>query len=475
MENYKNNRKGEPYNIGIHFHVSSFGAMLLFLVLVGTACSEFVEVDPPKNILISETVFDNSATIESALANIYYKIREQGMVTGKHSGLTTSMAIYSDDLDYYGTDSNSRELYNHSVIAANTLVLGWWRNAYNIIYAANDIIKGLEKTTALSSLEKAPFMGQALFIRGYMHSLLVGLYGEIPYITTTDYLVNNTVARMPVNAVYDQIIEDLNKAMGLMEVWDTSEEHVIPDKYTAQALLARMYLYTEDWTNAEAMANDIIGAHSLELDINKVFLKNASGSLWQLKPNGVSYMNTYVANQMIINSFPNAAYALSNDLLEAFEPNDLRYVNWVGNITSSDGLSTLHYAYKYKAPVSEKNALEYAIVFRLAEQYLIRAEARAYLGNIIDSNNDLNMIRNRAGLPDIELANSEELKEAILKERRVELFTEFGHRWFDLVRTGKANSVLSHKPGWKASDVLLPIPETELELNPNLNPQNLGY
>ena len=108
--------------------------------------------------------------------------------------------------------------------------------------------------------------------------------------------------------------------------------------------------------------------------------------------------------------------------------------------------------------------------------YLIRAEVRAHLNNLLGANTDLNTIRNRAGLPDTNTNNPEVLLNDILKERRVELFTEVGHRFFDLKRTGKTGEKLSAlKPNWSDSDLLLPIPEKELLLNNSLQPQNPGY
>ena len=119
---------------------------------------------------------------------------------------------------------------------------------------------------------------------------------------------------------------------------------------------------------------------------------------------------------------------------------------------------------------------EYSILLRLAEQYLIRAEARLYLGDLDGAKTDLNLIRNRAALPPITTNIEDELKLAIENERRHELFTEQGHRWFDLKRTARANEILGPiKPNWHNTDILLPIPETELNLNPNLQPQNPGY
>jgi hypothetical protein len=117
-------------------------------------------------------------------------------------------------------------------------------------------------------------------------------------------------------------------------------------------------------------------------------------------------------------------------------------------------------------------------VFRLAEQHLIRAEARAKLGNLNGTNSaesDINILRDRAGLGPTTAQTKDELLAAVGQERRVELFAEWGHRWFDLKRTGKADEVLDVvKPGWQRDDALYPIPYTERQLNPNLT-QNKSY
>ena len=379
----------------------------LFLLLGFISCTDFVEVEPPKNNLISESVFEDPATVESALAHIYFQMRDQSMVSG-NDGLSTLMGIYTDELVYYLFDPNNVQLYQHNVLPSNGTLTSWWSTSYSI--------------------------------------------------------------------VYEQCIQDVIEAVTLLDTDDATGERVIPNQATANALLARLYLYTENWEMAEITATKLINAYPLETDITNVFLKNASGTLWQFKPNGISDQNTYEANQFSIRFIPGQIFALTNTLLDAFESGDLRRDNWVGAHTSSDGLTTLNFAYKYKSLFSEEESLEYSVVFRLAEQYLIRAEARAHLGNSIGSQTDLNAIRNRAGLPNTDASTTEELIAAILQERFVELFTEYGHRWFDLKRLGRAKNTLAPlKTNWKDTDLLFPIPETELEVNPNLKPQNLGY
>lgn len=456
--------------------VPAMGRLYVLLIGLGAlGCSQFVEVDPPKNTLVAETVFNDPSTVESALANVFHEMREQGMVSGNF-GLMTALGIYSDELEYYGTSTDNAQLFLNGVMADNGIVLGWWTQAYSLIYAANDIIVGVQDSEGLTLDEKNRFMGQALFVRAYIHSLLVAVYGDVPYVTTTDYLENNKVSRLSADMVRTKIVDDLVTADGLLEgLGELSGERVLPDHYAVKALLARMYLYTENWQLAGEKATELMDSFGLEMDLDQVFLKESQETIWQLKP-GESPRNTQEANQLIIQSIPGQDYALTETLLGSFEPNDLRFDHWIDSISDPNGTTTLYFAHKYKARFTETEPVEYSIVFRLAEQVLIRAEARARMGNIDGASSDLNSIRNRAGLADTSASNENQLLEAILRERQVELFTERGHRWFDLKRFGKTTEALAVvKPGWDPTDVLLPIPEKELEINPNLLPQNTGY
>lgn len=450
--------------------------LFFILALIVVGCIDFVDVDPPKNNLVSETVFDNASTVESALSNLYFGMREQGIVSGI-TGVTPVLGIYGDELDYYGFSADLIQLHQNDVMAANGITTNWWRQAYHLIYGANDIIRGVGESRALTISEKNRFIGQALFIRAYLHSQLVFAFGNIPYITSTDYLENGKVSRTPASEVYQNIITDLTESATTLDGDDfTSTERVYADKDVAKALLARMYQYIEDWEMAESMASDLIHSYGLEYDLDKVFLKASPETIWQLKADTEFPLNTLEGEQLIIKSIPGQTYALKDDFLIAFEADDLRKEHWVGSMSDLDSTITLSFAQKYKADINESESLEFSILFRLAEQYLIRAEARAHLGDIAGSQSDLNVIRNRAGLPESNANTKDELLDAIFQERRIELFAEQGLRWFDLIRTGLADqTMIQLKPNWQATDVLMPIPESELEANPNLKPQNDGY
>ncbi len=150
-----------------------------------------------------------------------------------------------------------------------------------------------------------------------------------------------------------------------------------------------------------------------------------------------------------------------------------------GLVMPLGGRHILLRTYKYKIGAIDTAIVEYPMVLRLAEQFLIRAEARMHLANISGAKNDLNVLRTRAGLGET-LANDESsLAAAILEERRNELFTEWGNRWFDLKRIKLINSIMAtvtlQKGGvWEDPDQLYPIPTDELKKMPYMS-QNPGY
>ena len=299
------------------------GCLLIFPIMGLIGCSDFVEVGPPKNTLVSATVFKDPATVESALAHLYFAMREEGLASG-YFGLTARMGIYADELDYFEFDPELLEFHQNRVLPHNADLLTWWSQAYQVIYGANAIIEGLEESNSLEEGDRDRYMGQALFVRAYMHSILVSLFGDVPYITTTDYTQNNKVSRMPQEELYDAIIADLLSAVYLLETTETQNgERVVPDQYVAKALLARMYLYTGQWEQAESVSTVLINAFELEDDLNKVFLKESTETIWQLKP-GNSPVNTQEAGQMIIIAVPGQTYALTEGLLAAFEEGDGR-------------------------------------------------------------------------------------------------------------------------------------------------------
>lgn len=450
---------------------------LSICIFLFSGCEDFLEIDEPFGQIPHQEVFEDEATATAAVTTMYAKLRDEVLVTGTSSGMGVLMGLYADELDFYGMPWNlSQTFYYHQIIASDTGVESIWDKSYNLIYMSNAAIEGLEASQNLSGSIKTQLRGESLFIRALVHFYLVNLFGDIPYITTTDYEVNKDVSRMQTDMVYENILADLTEAKTLLSDIYVSGERIRANKWVVSALLSRAYLYMERWEDAETESSLLISntsVFSLEANIANEFLKESTSAILQLKPKN-SGSNSQEGSTFIFITPPPPFVALTNILVDAMDASDLRRIHWIGEATN--GTQTWYYPFKYKQNLNTGISMEYSVVFRLAEQYLIRAEARVRQNNIGGAQQDVNIIRQRAGLQNTTVSTTEELLQVILDERRFELFTEHGHRWFDIRRFGVAEEVLTPiKLGWNPTDVLLPIPEADLLTNPNLNPQNLGY
>ncbi len=454
--------------------------VLLIAVLssfLSISCEKFVEADDPAGMVPREKVFEDEATSTAAVMTLYGNLRDNVLLTGDLYGMNVLMGLYADELVYYAAPGQLMDaFYNHQIVASDEIVKSLWDGAYNLIYMSNSAIEGIEASPELSPAVKDQLIGEALFIRAITHFYLVNLYGDIPYITTSDYLINKDVSRQSADEVYEKILTDLIRAKSLLTDEYVSSERIRVNRYTVSALLARVYLYAQRWQDAQTESTILINATDVfELETNPVdeFLKESASVILQLKPRNEGE-NTKEAFVFVFTSGPPPLMALNPTLVNAFDPADLRRQNWIKEVT--EGSETWYAPYKYKQIENTGTSKEYSMVLRLPEQYLIRAEARVHLDDLSGATDDINTIRNRAGMPDTDAVSESDILQAISNERRLEFFTEFGHRWFDLKRTGQAGTVLSTvKPNWKSTDVLFPVPEAELLLNPNLLPQNPGY
>jgi hypothetical protein len=359
------------------------------------------------------------------------------------------------------------------------------------LYDCNAAIVGLDGSTQLSAAVKNQLKGEALFVRALMHFYLASFFGDVPVQLTTDYRVNAVLSRTAQQDVYAQVIKDLEAARLLMadkfvalDLVTSTTERIRPNKWAATALLARAYLYYGDYAKAAAMADSVISKtdlFGLEPDLTKVFLKNSVEAIWQLQPANSVGGNTPEGSVLILTTIPVGGhpYSMSPYLYGAFETGDVRKQQWVGTFTS--GSDNYYFPYKYRVGVTNANSpvTEYTMVLRLAEQYLIRAEARARQHDLSGADADINVIRARAGLDPISSVDQTDQLKNILQERRVELFCEGAHRWFDLRRFGALDTVmpavtLTKGGTWNDNWKLYPIPDYEILANSNLT-QNPGY
>ncbi|MBV4359087.1 RagB/SusD family nutrient uptake outer membrane protein [Pinibacter aurantiacus] len=447
--------------------------ILVFVCSIG-GCKKFVTIDPPDNQIVNPAPFTSDATATSTITGIYSEMMN-GQSQFSSAFTTLYPGMYADELYYY-TPGPRDEFVASSLTASSHGLINsaFWSPMYKYIYAANLTLEQLRLSTLLSADVKLQLTGEALFIRAFCYSYLVDLFGDVPLVLSSAYTSNMSLPRKDKAAVYEQINSDLMDAAGLLTDNYPTAGRVRPNKFTAKALLARMYLYEKNYNKAKQTADEMIASnlYHLETDPSSVFLKDSKEAIWQLQPVKPN-LNTTEANLIIpASSSSQPTYLVTSYLLNAFEIGDKRKVAWINSRTYSG--KQLYYPYKYKVR-SSATLSEYYNVFRLAEQYLIRAEASAHLNNLDAAKEDINIIRSRAGLSPVTATDQPSIVAAIAQERRIELCFEWGHRWFDLQRTGRATAVLEGiKPGWKETDTLWPVPINQINLNPALV-QNLGY
>lgn len=475
------------------------------------SCTKLVTVPPPKNSISTEQLFDSDIQADGALAGIYsFMINDENTNRTMNAalnvwgaGLVCLLGSMSGD-DYYNADLTlSLDMYEHSTNNLRLQGRGYsnnlWTTAYKSIYGANSIVEGVGASTSLqlSATARKELAAEAKFVRALAYFYLVNFYGDVPLVLTVNFHETIAMKRTPSEEVYQQIIKDLNEAwLNLSADYSKGNgERVRPNKWAAAALLARAYLYTKDYNNAFRMANEVIRQQplfELEMDLNKTFQANSREAIWQLKQTS---QNTRLGNatpygmQVFTSATHVAKFRLTDQLLNTFESNDKRKSAWIAQTNNSVGGVGIPpeiswFPAKYKVGSRNFTATspkEYFMVLRLAEMYLVRAEAQAHGagGGREAAIDDLNAIRHRAGLGALpEALDAAAVLAAIEKERQLELFGEWAHRWFDLKRTGRAAAVLSQIPmksPWRGdAQLLYPIPEGEVRENSNLT-QNEGY
>jgi hypothetical protein len=461
--------------------------IMTILFLGGFAsCKKFVDIDGPVNRISSADVYKNDATAAAVLTGIYGGMSQSSIGSGELAiFLPFYTGLSSDELVPYDINNETYRLYFQNDLTSVTLQP--WNNCYSIIYFANSAIEGLNSSSSLSPAVKQQLLGEAKFVRAFIYFHLVNFYGDVPLAVTSDYAKNSILPRTPKANVWNQIITDLKESQTLLNnnyldgtVQNATMERVRPNKWAATALLARAYLYTGDYVNADIQSSNIINNSAMYsiVGLDDVFLKNSKEAIWQLQ-SIASGRNTTEGQIFILppngpdDSHP---FYIADNLIQSFEAGDNRKTSWLNSVTFNN--QTYFYPFKYKISAIDAPITEYSMVLRLSEQYLIRAEAKAQENDLNASQLDLNFIRNRAGLSNTLADSKITLLQAIEHERQVELFTEGGHRWFDLKRTSSADRVLSPIKGsnWQNSDQLYPIPQDDIDKNPSLTGhQNAGY
>jgi len=475
--------------------------LLIYILFFTASCKKLVEIDAPVTSTNEKNIYADDAGATSVLTGIYALMSQNGVYCGT-GGISVLLGLSADELTLYSDVTSTLHLahYKNNLVSNGSQSLGGeiWNQCYRNIFTCNAAVAGLTGSTGLTPAVKQQLMGEAKFMRAFFFFYLVNLYGDVPLTLSTDPSVNSSVARALQSDVYKQIISDLTDAKSLLSqsflngslqpYAAGTEERLRPTKWAASALLARCYLNMGQWSNAEKESSEIISNSTLFglTPLNSSFLMNSKEAIWQLQPvieghnteDGWAFVLP-TSGPSDVSYFGGNPVYISSQLLNSFETNDNRKTSWVGKINANG--TDYYFPYKYKSASYGDPVTEYEMVLRLAEQYLIRSEARAQLSNLEDAKADLNTIRTRAGLPNTTANDMATLLTAIQHERQVELFSEWGYRWLDIKRTNKVDAIMSvatplkaNGAPWQSYQQWYPIPFYDIQKNLRLA-QNTGY
>lgn len=438
-------------------------AVVLWLGL--SSCSDFLDVKPQESISDAVTIVDR-VSAETALNGVY-----SALGSGGYYGTTFQSIAYlsGDNVQWTGSQSQVQEFINHRVNPENSTIGGAWVAIYNTINRANNVVVKVEEVTdaSLTAGEKNRIIGEALAIRGLAYFDLARTYGGVPIILspTVSPSDNRGIARASQTETYAQALADWNAAESLLP--ETTDRYRVTRK-TVWAFKARYYLYQKDFSSATTYADRLIGddSYGLVQPFSSFFANNARGtreSVFEIFYNGTTEVNNHRNQWQPQTNGGTRQWAPSDGLISLLNADQTG-----GGRSALIGIDNQGRWYGdlyYRLPGSDPS-----YIFRIAEAYLIRAEARAHLDDVEGALSDLNAVRQRAGLESLQGLSQTETLLAIEEERRLEFALE-PHRWFDLVRTGRAAEVLNVTESFRH---LMPIPIDQLLADEVLD-QNPGY
>ncbi len=460
--------------------------VFLFSFVLIFSCENRLDVIPEDNVA-SSTVFSSFATINGAVVGIYSKNQ-----SGDLNGMAQLMSDFmSDNVNFVGSFPSLQEVDQFATLATNTSIDNIWLDGYELIGAANSIIVNLPEVTDVTGLtdeDKTRFIGEAKFLRALTYFQLVNLFAQpyqfsagsnlgVPLVTKPfegGDIAEFQLERSTVNEVHAFIEQDLLDAIAALP----EENGLRAEAGAARALLARLYLYRENWANAANFADQVINSGNYALAANYDFydanpsspenifvvVNTPTDGPQENAGSDETYVNFYNPSPGGRGDAP-----FSQNLIDAFaaEAGDRRFDELSAAASDAGGNDTF---FTTKYPDVVNNASD-GMVLRMTEMYLIRAEANFQDGTAVGDSplNDINVLRTRAGLTALTAVDLD----AILLERRKELCFE-GHRRMDLLRNNlnlRPDNGAVSAPG--ANKVIFPIVEDETTNNPNIT-QNPG-
>ncbi len=469
--------------------------LLLGALITLNSCEKLLDKEPVDKISIEE-LFKDVPGARTALAGAYHQLLES-------SQYNRNLMVYPDLLGgniKFSTTVNPRldDIYNVIQTPTESSMNETYTGAYSALNNVNNILKYVPAAIG-SDAEKAKIIAEARSIRALLHFNLLRIYAQpINFSSegTHPGIVINTAPRLfsdsapmrqTVADSYKQIVSDLREALAVFD--DANSPTLSGNKQyfftasSARALLAKVYLYQQNWDQAFALADELIKSNQYSLIPQASYVASweatspGTESIFELaiepSSTGTSLGSYYSLND---NSY--RMYAATNDLRTLYSSTDIRSTASLYNSMSING-TTYYFTKKYANGGASQKAIK---ILRLSEIYLIRAEAavRKATLDLNQMNQDLNLIRRRADASAamLNITDPQQALEAIFLERRKELAFE-GNLLFDLSRFKKALTridVTATTPNLQANDdkMIMPIPATTVNANSEMI-QNQGY
>jgi hypothetical protein len=462
------------------------------------------------------TNFIDIAPLSTVTVDNLYKTDKdyQDAVIGMYSPLRIQYENFWQFGDLPGDDTEQQHSASLDLVSINNffvnssmgLLNSTWLNYYKIIYNGNTLLTKIEDADASVITNKDRHIGEAKFLRALSYFDLVRIFGDVPMVTTPITIEEASIkGRDKVEKIYDEvIIKDLLDAEKLLPERYTGVNVGRATKGAAKALLGKVYLTRKNFPMAEEKLREVTTmSYSLLKDYRDLFdfTKNEHHSeyIFDIEYTGgglglgSTFSNKFVPNMAQIISFFGLKGAggqqgsPTQEIFTLFEANDVRKSISISKVTDGlvdkDGkvipmvpIDLTTYSRKYVTPLQIQNdSPANWKVIRYGDVLLMFAETLNENGKTNEALNYLNLVRNRAGLGSFSNLTKDDTREKIYLERRFELHLE-GHRWFDLIRTGRALSKL--KPlGMQPYMTVFPIPLSQIQIinNPTIFPQNPGY
>ncbi|WP_295210841.1 RagB/SusD family nutrient uptake outer membrane protein [uncultured Chryseobacterium sp.] len=460
---------------------------LSILSLLGSCSSDLLNTLPEAD-KVTSNFYKDASQIEQGVNGVYGSLQYTGQYK---QGLLTIGEIPSDNT-FDEVPANDNFTYGEfdffTIQPTNSLIENAWKDNYVGIQQANIILNRIGSITDMSEGTKKTRIGEMKFLRALMYFNLVRIFGDVPLVTqeTTDVNSYFGQSRTPANEVYNFVEGELKEAITLLPA--TAAQKGRATKGAALGILGRVLMTRNKFSEALPYLSQIDGlGYSLLSDVTKIFdVTN--------KNNAEIIFDVQFASGLNGNSEGSNAFQLfspsgtvsgakghnlpTKEVYNLYSSADKRRNAYIG--LTNNGVPYTKKLVKTSSAVDDGGSN--VVVIRLADVYLMMAECYAQANDLTNANLYLNKIKTRAGITNMNLTSQQALLAEIDKERRLELIGE-GHRWFDLVRTGKAVQVMTQyfavTPGYSTATIdqhnlLMPVPQNQINTDPAIK-QNPGY